>query len=64
VEIILINTLGLQEAKDSSAIKNMITTKDRLYKSGLISTHSIEFFVADLKIKPFNLNHINKPANF
>ena len=32
---ILINTLGLQEAKDSSAIENIITTHDDLYKSGL-----------------------------
>lgn len=32
---ILINTLGLQEAKDSSAIENIITTHDELYKSGL-----------------------------
>jgi Fic family protein len=30
---ILINTLGLQEAKDSSAIENIITTHDDLYKS-------------------------------
>lgn len=32
---ILINTLGLQEAKDSSAIENIITTHDDLYKSRL-----------------------------
>ena len=32
---ILINTLGLQEAKDSSAIENIITTNDDLYKSEL-----------------------------
>jgi len=30
---ILINTLALQEAKDSSAIENIITTHDELYKS-------------------------------
>ena len=30
---ILINTLGLQEAKDSSAIENVMTTHDDLYKS-------------------------------
>jgi Fic family protein len=30
---ILINTLSLQEAKDSSAIENIITTHDDLYKS-------------------------------
>ncbi|MCR6642112.1 MAG: Fic family protein [Sporocytophaga sp.] len=32
---ILINTLGLQEAKDSSAVENIITTHDDLYKSEL-----------------------------
>ncbi len=32
---ILMNTLGLQEAKDSSAIENIITTNDDLYKSAL-----------------------------
>ena len=32
---ILINTLGLQEARDSSAIENIITTHDDLYKSAL-----------------------------
>lgn len=32
---ILINTLGLLEAKDSSAIENIITTHDDLYKSEL-----------------------------
>ncbi len=31
-ETILINTLSLQEAKDSSAIENIITTQDELYK--------------------------------
>lgn len=30
---ILINTLGLQEAKDSSAIENIVTTHDDLFKS-------------------------------
>src|SRR5215207_6748283 len=30
---ILINTLSLQEAKDSSAIENIITTHDDLYRS-------------------------------
>jgi Fic family protein len=34
-QIILINTLGLQEAKDSSAIENIITTHDDLFKSAL-----------------------------
>ena len=30
-ENILINTLGLQEAKDSSAIENIITTHDDIF---------------------------------
>ncbi len=34
-EEILINTLALQEAKDSSAIENIITTQDELYKEAL-----------------------------
>ena len=34
---ILINTLGLQEAKDSSAIENIITTHDELYKAQLFA---------------------------
>ncbi len=32
---ILINTLGIQEAKDSSAIENIVTTHDELYKDDL-----------------------------
>jgi len=32
---ILINTLALQEAKDSSAIENIITTHDELYKADI-----------------------------
>ncbi len=34
---ILINTLFLQEAKDSSAIENIITTHDELYKSDVFT---------------------------
>lgn len=36
-EDILINTLSLQEAKDSSAIENIITTHDDLYRSDAIA---------------------------
>ncbi|QCX01934.1 Fic family protein [Aggregatimonas sangjinii] len=32
---ILLNTLALQEAKDSSAIENIITTHDELFRAGL-----------------------------
>lgn len=34
---ILINTLSLQEAKDSSAIENIITTQDELFQSDLLT---------------------------
>jgi len=34
---ILINTLALQEAKDSSAVENIITTHDELYKARLFA---------------------------
>jgi Fic family protein len=36
-KIILINTLALQEAKDSSEIENIITTHDELYKEELFT---------------------------
>ncbi len=34
-EIILINTLTLQEAKDSSEVENIVTTNDELYRADL-----------------------------
>lgn len=34
-ERILISTLTLQEAKDSSEVENIVTTQDDLYKAGL-----------------------------
>lgn len=37
-EAILINTLLLQEAKDSSAVENIITTHDELFKASIFST--------------------------
>lgn len=37
-ENILINTLALQEAKESSAIENIITTHDELYKAQLFES--------------------------
>ena len=36
-EVILLNTLSLQEAKDSSAIENIITTHDELFSSDSIA---------------------------
>src|SRR6478735_7662520 len=40
---ILISTLSLQEAKDSSAIENIITTHDELYKSDATSKQFANF---------------------
>ena len=58
---ILINTLGLQEAKDSSAIENIITTHDDLYKSELnidafksLQAKEVQNYIAALK-KGFKL---------
>lgn len=60
-QIILINTLGLQEAKDSSAIENIITTHDDLYKSGLnldgfssLEAKEVQNYISALK-KGFDL---------
>lgn len=58
---ILLNTLGLQEAKDSSAIENIITTHDDLYKSELnfdniksLNTKEVQNYISALK-KGFEL---------
>lgn len=34
---ILLDTLSLQEAKDSSAIENIITTHDEVYRSDVLA---------------------------
>lgn len=53
---ILINTLGLQEAKDSSEIENIVTTHDELYKTNIgiskklnLETKEVKNYVAALK---------------
>ncbi|OGH00147.1 MAG: addiction module protein [Candidatus Lambdaproteobacteria bacterium RIFOXYD1_FULL_56_27] len=46
---ILINTLALQEAKDSSAIENIITTHDDLFKGAIVSTPSIKPAVKEVR---------------
>ena len=55
-ENILINTLVLQEAKDSSAIENIITTHDDLYKAELnfesfksLDAKEVQNYIAALK---------------
>lgn len=65
-ESILINTLALQEAKDSSAIENIITTHDELYKAQLFeelfdsaSAKEVSNYVAALKLG-FELVRKNK----
>ncbi len=40
-ENILLNTLTLQEAKESSAVENIVTTQDDLYKAGLDMRHNV-----------------------
>lgn len=55
-ENILINTLGLQEAKDSSAIENIITTQDDIYKTELnldgfksLNAKEVQSYISALK---------------
>jgi len=54
-EIILINTLGLQEAKDSSAIENIVTTNDELFLANVadnienIATKEVQNYSKALK---------------
>ncbi len=48
-ENILISTLTLQEAKDSSAIENIITTQDELYQAQLF-----EKFIENASVKEVN----------
>ena len=54
---ILINTLGLQEAKDSSEIENIITTHDDLYKAELhldglksLDAKEVQNYISALKL--------------
>jgi Fic family protein len=65
-ENILINTLGLQEAKDSSAIENIITTHDDLFKAELnlegfksLNAKEVQNYISALK-KGFGLITKNK----
>lgn len=65
-EHILINTLGLQEAKDSSAIENIITTHDDIFKAELnldgfksLNAKEVQNYISALK-KGFGLITKNK----
>jgi len=65
-ENILINTLGFQEAKDSSAIENIITTHDDIFKAELnldgfksLNAKEVQNYISALK-KGFGLITKNK----
>ena len=65
-ENILINTLALQEAKDSSAIENIITTHDDIFKAELnfdgfksLNAKEVQNYISALK-KGFGLIKKNK----
>tara|TARA_B100000809_G_scaffold39157_1_gene34248 strand:- start:54 stop:1130 length:1077 start_codon:yes stop_codon:yes gene_type:complete len=65
-ENILINTLGIQEAKDSSAIENIITTHDDIFKTELnldgyksLNAKEVQSYISALK-KGFELIITNK----
>jgi len=48
-QAILINTLSLQEAKDSSAIENIITTNDDLYREELFPEYAVNASAKEVK---------------
>lgn len=56
-ENILINTLALQEAKDSSAIENIITTHDELYKATLFENLITDASAKEVKLYVDALKH-------
>lgn len=49
---ILINTLALQEAKDSSAIESIITTHDELYKAELFVHQFTSAGAKEVQMRP------------
>lgn len=48
-QAILINTLALQEAKDSSAIENIITTNDELFREELFPDYALNASAKEVK---------------
>lgn len=54
---ILINTLALQEAKDSSEIENIITTHDALFRADLFEEHMIEASTKEVRDYARALRH-------
>ncbi|WP_439258097.1 Fic family protein [Lonepinella sp. BR2271] len=57
-EAILINTLALQEAKNSSAIENIVTTHDELFKAELSDEHFVSLATKEVQ----NYNQALKAA--
>jgi Fic family protein len=65
-ENILINTLTLQEAQDSSAVENIITTQDELYRAELyldeyptVATKEVQRYAEALR-RGFSVVRVNK----
>jgi Fic family protein len=56
---ILINTLAMQEAKDSSAIENIITTHDELFKSAVFPEASLSTAAKEVRsyVEALRLGH-------
>lgn len=54
-EAILINTLTLQEAKDSSEVENIITTHDELYKSSILTESQLNPATKEVRDHAFAL---------
>lgn len=56
---ILINTLAMQEAKDSSAIENIVTTHDELFKSAVFPEASLSVAAKEVRsyVEALRLGH-------
>src|SRR5690606_29476053 len=48
-QAILINTLSMQEAKDSSAIENIITTHDEVFKSHVLPESAVSLAAKEVR---------------
>ncbi len=60
---ILINTLALQEAKDSSAIESIITTHDELYKAELFVQQFTGYSGSKCPPSPDEIDHPSPDEN-
>ena len=55
---IILNTLALQEAKDSSAVENIITTHDELFKAELNLSFIENIAAKEVPMKPYVLERL------